>query len=663
MNIYRNLDKLPPFNNTVITIGSFDGVHMGHQKILHRVKKLANEISGESIVITFYPHPRDIVDAGDKKIPQLNTLEEKLRLIKDMGIQNVIVVPFSFEFSRQSPREYVEKFIIHNFNPAYIVIGYDHRFGLNRMGDIHLLREYQSMHSFKVIEISKQEIDDNAISSTQIRKSLLAGDIETATLYLNQPYILSGKVVHGDKLGSKLGYPTANLQISEPNKLLPKPGVFAVRIEIEETRFEGMMYIGKRPTAFNQEENNIEINIFDFNQNIYNKNVHIFILKHLREDIKFDSLEELKEQLKVDEINAQNAIENINKQKSQKPKITVAILNYNGVDLLESYLPLMAYSSSKFEFEILLIDNKSTDLSVDFVKEWYPEIKINELTKNYGYAQGYNVGLVDVDSQYTVIINSDVLVTENWLDPLIEKMNSDKTIGVVQPKIKSLEHRESFEYAGAAGGFLDMWCYPFCRGRIFDAIEKDDNQYDEPIEIFWASGAAMVVRTQLFKDIGGFDGSFFAHQEEIDFCWRIKNAGYSVWCEPKSEVYHLGGGTLDYINPRKDYLNFRNNLITITKNEKLANLLWLIPLKLILDGIAGIKFLFEGKPQSTWAVIRAHLRYYVMLPNIFERLNKEYTLIRKNKIGPANKKGRYGQSIIWKYYVEGKKKFSELNVK
>jgi len=663
MNIYRNLDKLPPFNNTVITIGSFDGVHMGHQKILHRVKKLADEISGESVVITFYPHPRDVVDAGDKKIPQLNTLDEKLRLIKDMGIQNVVVVPFSFEFSRQSPREYIEKFIIQNFNPAYIVIGYDHRFGLNRMGDIHLLKEYQATHSFKVIEISKQEIDDNAISSTQIRKALLDGDMDTATLYLNQPYIISGKVVHGDKLGSKLGYPTANLQISENNKLLPKPGVFAVRIEIEDMRFEGMMYIGKRPTAFNQEENNIEINIFDFNQNIYNKNVYIFILKHLRNDIKFDSLDDLKEQLKVDEINAQIAIEDINNQWNKKPKFTIAVLNYNGADLLESYLPMIEYSSSDYEFDILLIDNKSDDLSVDFVKEWYPEIKINELTKNYGYAQGYNVGLADVDSEYTVIINSDVLVTENWLDPLLEKLDSDKTIGVIQPKIKSLENKDSFEYAGAAGGFLDMWSYPFCRGRIFHTLEIDENQYDQPIEIFWASGAAMVIRTQLFKDIGGFDGSFFAHQEEIDLCWRIKNAGYSVWCEPKSTVYHLGGGTLDYINPRKDYLNFRNNLITITKNEKLGNLLWIIPLKLILDGIAGIKFLFEGKPQSTWAVIRAHLRYYVMMPNIFERLNKEYTLIRKNKIGPANKKGRYGQSIIWKYYVEGKKKFSELNVK
>lgn len=662
MNIYRNLEDLPDFKNTVITIGSFDGVHIGHQKILHRVTKLASEINGESVVVTFYPHPRTIVDAGDRKIPQLNTLEEKLHLMKSFGIKNVVVVPFSFEFSRQAPREYVEKFIIQNFHPSYIVIGYDHRFGLNRMGDIQLLREYQKDKHFTVIEIPKQEVDDNAVSSSKIRVALQEGDIETANLYLNQPYILTGKVIHGDKLGSKLGYPTANLQISESSKLIPRSGVYAVRLDIEGMPFEGMMYIGKRPTAFQQEETNIEINIFDFNQNIYNRNIRISILKYLREDIRFESLEALKEQLKMDEINAHHAIEDIKSRWQKKPKVTIAILNYNGAELLESYLPMMEYSSSKYEFDVLLIDNQSTDGSVDFVKEWYPEIKINELIQNYGYAEGYNVGLRDVETEYTVIINSDVLVTENWLDPLVEKLDSDKSIGVVQPLIRSIEDKHKFEYAGAAGGFLDIWSYPFCRGRIFNTIEEDEGQYSEPREIFWASGAAMVIRTQLFKNIGGFDKSFFAHQEEIDLCWRIKNAGYSVWNIPESIVYHLGGGTLQYVNPQKDYLNFRNNLMTITKNEKLGNLLWILPLKLILDGIAGIKFLLEGKPMSTWAVIRAHLRFYIMLPNIFERLNKEYTLIRRYKIAPPNKKGRYYQSIIFKYYIEGKKKFSDLNI-
>jgi GT2 family glycosyltransferase len=423
-----------------------------------------------------------------------------------------------------------------------------------------------------------------------------------------------------------------------------------------------MMYIGKRPTAFQQEETNIEINIFDFNQNIYNRNIRISILKYLREDIRFESLEALKEQLKMDEMNAHHAIDDINNRWQKKPKVTIAVLNYNGAELLESYLPMMEYSSSKYEFDVLLIDNQSTDASVDFVKEWYPEIKINELTQNYGYAEGYNVGLRDVETEYTVIINSDVLVTENWLDPLLARLDSDKTIGVVQPLIRSIEDKNKFEYAGAAGGFLDIWSYPFCRGRIFDTIEEDEGQYSESREIFWASGAAMVIRTQLFKNIGGFDKSFFAHQEEIDLCWRIKNAGYSVWNIPESIVYHLGGGTLQYVNPQKDYLNFRNNLMTITKNEKLAHLLWILPLKLILDGIAGVKFLLEGKPLSTWAVIRAHLRFYIMLPNIFERLNKEYTLIRRHRIGPPNKNGRYYQSIIFKYYIEGKKKFSDLNI-
>lgn len=660
MNIFRNIKELPEFKNAVITIGSFDGVHTGHQKILARVKSLAEELDGESIVITFYPHPRQIVDPSGQELSILNTLDEKLALLKKFGIKNVVVIPFSFEFSRQAPREYIENFIIACFHPKYVVIGYDHRFGLNRGGNIELLKDYEKPNGFKVVEIPKQEIDDITISSTKIRNALLSGDIQEANLFLNQPYLLTGKVVHGDKIGSKLGYPTANLQIEEKEKLIPTEGVYAVSIEIDELPFEGMMYIGKRPTVTNQTNVGIEINIFDFNQNIYDKTIRIHILKYLRSDIRFNNLEELKDQLKIDEKNAQIALEAIHNDTPRKAKVTIAILNYNGSELLESYLPMIEYSSAKYDVDVMVIDNKSEDLSVDYIKEWHPEINVIELTKNYGFAGGYNKGLKDVTTDYVVIINSDVLVTENWLDPILDAMEADQKLGIVQPMILSLEEKSKFEYAGAAGGFIDYFGYPFCRGRIFDTVEPNNNQYNTDTEVFWASGATMVCRTSLFKGLGGFDASFFAHQEEIDLCWRAKQAGYQVKCIVSSKVYHLGGGTLDYNNPKKDYLNFRNNLYLLTKNEALGKLLWLIPAKLVLDGLAGLKFLLAGKPQSTLAIIKAHLRFYVNLPFVFEQRNKDDIKIQKCRIDKPNMKGRYLGSVTWKYFMEGKNTFTSL---
>jgi riboflavin kinase/FMN adenylyltransferase len=660
MNIYKTIYDLPVFKNAVITIGSFDGVHSGHQKILSRVRSLAKEIDGESVVITFYPHPRRIVDAGDQDISVLNTLDEKLEHLQKIGIHNVVVVPFTFEFSRQSPREYIEKFIIECFHPSFIVIGYDHKFGLNRRGDLSLLREYEAKGGFKVVEIPRQDIDDIAVSSTKIRQALQSGNIEEANMFLGHPYIISGKVIHGNKLGSKLGYPTANLFISEKEKLVPLEGVYAVQTEVEGNLYDGMMYIGKRPTITFQDGINIEINIFDFNQNIYDKHINIYIIRFLRKDIKFENLDELKEQLRLDEKNAVIALNEIKNSIKPKPKITIAILNYNGVELLESYLPMIEFSSDKYEFDILVIDNKSEDLSVDFIKEWYPEIHIAELSKNYGFADGYNKGLKDINTDYIAIVNSDVLVTENWLDPILDALEQDKELGIVQPVILSLENKQKFEYAGAAGGYIDLFGYPFCRGRIFNEVEYNSDQYDHDAEIFWASGAAMVCRTKIFNLLGGFDGGFFAHQEEIDFCWRVRQAGYNIKCLASSKVYHLGGGTLEYNNPRKDFLNFRNNLYMLTKNENLINLLWIIPFKLIMDGIAGLKFLLEGKPTSMAAVIKAHLSYYIHLPLVMERRNLEQNLIFRHKVNKPNMKGIYYGSIVWKYYLERIKKFSDL---
>lgn len=660
MNIYRNIIDLPIFKNPVITIGSFDGVHTGHQKILSRVKTLADEINGESIVITFSPHPRKIIDPKEQELSILNTLDEKIALIENIGIHHVVIVPFTFEFSRQSPREYIEKFIIQSFKPKYVVIGYDHKFGLNRAGDIHLFKEYQQRGHFIVIEIPKQEVDEITVSSTKIRNAILSGNIEEANLLLNQPFILSGKVIHGDKLGTKLGYPTANLYIAEKEKLIPKEGVYAVKTEVEGEKFDGMMYIGKKPTISDQAGLNIEINIFDFNQNIYDKVITISIIKYLRSDIKFDNLDQLKDQLSLDEKNAIIALDSVKTPKKEKSIVTIAVLNYNGVDLLESYLPMLEFSSDKYSFDIVVIDNQSDDLSVDFIKEWYPEIKVVELSKNYGFADGYNKGLKDVNTDYVVIINSDVLVTENWLDPIIDAFEKDKELGIVQPLILSIEEKTKFEYAGAAGGYIDVFGYPFCRGRIFNHVETNEGQYNSDADIFWASGAAMVCRTKVFKALGGFDGGFFAHQEEIDLSWRFRQAGYNVKCITSSKVYHLGGGTLDYENPRKDFLNFRNNLYLLTKNEDLINLLWLIPAKLILDGVAGVKFLFDGKFKSTIAVIKAHMSFYKHLPLVFERRNLEQSLIYKNKINKPAINGVFYGSIVWKYYIERVKKFSDL---
>ena len=286
--------------------------------------------------------------------------------------------------------------------------------------------------------------------------------------------------------------------------------------------------------------------------------------------------------------------------------------------------------------------------------------KIVELSKNYGFAEGYNKGLKDVSTDYVAIINSDVLVTENWLDPIIDLLENDKDIGVAQPLILSLEDKSKFEYAGAAGGFIDMFGYPFCRGRIFNTIESNNNQYDNDADIFWASGAAMICKTKVFKALGGFDGGFFAHQEEIDICWRFRQAGYKIKCIASSKVYHLGGGTLDYNDPAKDFLNFRNNLYLLTKNENLINLLWLIPSRLILDGLAGLKFLLEGKPKSMAAVIKAHFSFYLHLPLVLERRNKEQNLIYRNKINKPDLFGVYYGSIVWKYFAEGVKKYSDL---
>jgi len=663
MRIFRDIQALPKFNNAVITIGSFDGVHIGHQKIIKRLNHLAKEIDGESVIITFDPHPRKIIYPKDNSLQLLTTLEEKIDLCESFGVDNLVIVPFSIEFSQQHPREYVERFLIGSFAPKYIVIGYDHKFGLNRKGDISLLQEYQEEHGFEVVQIKKQELEDITISSTKIRNALLSGDIQDANHFLNHNYKLSGVVGHGDKIGKTIGYPTANIVIDESSKLIPLDGVYAAYCHLEGVQYRGMLYIGNRPTLEDvSKKQKIEVNIFDFDQNIYDKPLEIELIAKTRSDIKFDSLDDLKAQLAQDKVDSLSILERHSNSHAFNDKVCIAILNYNGEEYLESYLPQVLYSSSD-PINVAVIDNASTDESVAYLQDWHPEVQIIPLTKNYGFADGYNRGMQNIDAEYTVILNSDVSVATNWLDPIIERMDADPQLSIVQPKIRSLEERDQFEYAGAAGGFIDALGYPYCRGRIFDTVEKDTGQYDSEMEIDWATGAAMVVRTKAFKDLGGFDGSYFAHMEEIDFCIRARRAGHKIKVEPNSIVYHLGGGTLDYGNSRKVFLNFRNSLYTIYKNKSGLSAFSNILSRLILDGVAGAKFLAGGQISSLMAIVKAHWAFFGQLSNLAKKKKHYNKLIRDNRVGPFIPNSSHSKSIVLDYYLRGKKTFNQLKNK
>jgi riboflavin kinase/FMN adenylyltransferase len=658
MRIHRDIKSLPEFKNAVITIGSFDGVHRGHQKIISRINKLANDIEGESVIITFDPHPRKIIYPRDKSLKLLSTTDEKLLLFEKYGLDHVVIVPFSIEFSQQNPREYLDKFIMSNFNPSYIVIGYDHRFGLNRSGDIHMLKRYSLEHGFKVLEIKKQEIEDITISSTKIRNALLEGDISHANLFLGHHYIIKGIVVHGDKIGKQLGFPTANISISENEKLIPKKGIYAVQVVINEKKYGGMMYIGDRPTINTAQKTSIEVNIFDFNGDLYGETIEVELVAFIRYDEKYDELKLLRNQLVKDKATAQHLLSNQYNQSEEEITLAIAILNYNGVDFLESYLPSVIESCPDYA-EVVVIDNNSDDESVNYLEEWHPEVKIVNLHKNYGFAGGYNRGMEEINQEFTFLLNSDVLVENGCIEHLMNViLNSDDT-AIVQPTILSLEEKKKYEYAGAAGGLVDKLGYPFCRGRIFEETEEINNIYTDA-EIFWASGAAMLVKTKIFKALGGFDRDYFAHQEEIDFCWRAKRAGYKIKFVSDSIVYHLGGGTLSYDNPQKAFLNFRNNLYTIIKNESVLKLMWLLPFRFILDGAAALHFLLQKKPKHILSIIKAHwtvlftFRKYWMKRAVYNKL------IDKHKIAPPNYIGKINKSIVWQYFILGRKRVADI---
>lgn len=336
-------------------------------------------------------------------------------------------------------------------------------------------------------------------------------------------------------------------------------------------------------------------------------------------------------------------------------KTAVVILNWNGIKFLEKFIPTLVEHTSLPNVELYVADNFSTDNSVEFLKSNFQTVKIIQLEKNWGFAEGYNLALKQIEAEYFVLLNSDVEVTENWLQPLISEIERDQYIGACMPKIKDFNKKNKFEYAGACGGFLDKYAYPFCRGRIFDSIEIDENQYNTPIEIFWASGACFMVRAKLYNEIGGLDKDFFAHMEEIDLCWRIKNSGFKITVVPKSEVFHVGGGTLAKSNPKKTYLNFRNNLSLIFKNIDSNKLIQIIFIRLILDGIAGVKFFVTGYFKDCWAVVKAHFSFYFLIPSLIKKRK-----INKQKMKLNSYQNLYQKSIVFEYFVRKIKKYSDL---
>ncbi|GAA4025201.1 glycosyltransferase family 2 protein [Flavobacterium cheonhonense] len=325
-------------------------------------------------------------------------------------------------------------------------------------------------------------------------------------------------------------------------------------------------------------------------------------------------------------------------------KIAVVILNWNGAKLLEQFLPsVVAYSE---EATIYVADNASTDTSIEIIQSKFPQITIIKNEGNYGFAKGYNVALQQVEEDYYALVNSDIEVTENWLAPILSVFDNEANVGIIQPKILDYKNKAYFEYAGAAGGYIDQFGYPYCRGRMFDTLEKDQGQYNDDVDIFWASGACLFIRKDIYRKLNGFDDDFFAHQEEIDLCWRAFNLGYTARYTSKSVVYHVGGATLNEGNPRKTFLNFRNSLLMLTKNLPERKLFIILFLRLCLDGLAGIQFILKGKFKHCWAIVKAHFAFYGLINKNLKKRNSK------------NRSDYYrSKSIVYQYFVKNGKVF------
>ena len=334
------------------------------------------------------------------------------------------------------------------------------------------------------------------------------------------------------------------------------------------------------------------------------------------------------------------------------PKVAIVILNWNGRHYLQQFLPSVLQTTYP-DFEIIVADNASSDGSISFLAETYPQIRVIQLSENFGFAKGYNEALKQVQSEYYVLLNSDVEVTKDWLEPMVRLLDADKTIAACQPKLLAYKNKTLFEYAGAAGGWLDQYGYPFAKGRIFDVCETDKGQYDQQEPVFWASGAAMFIRSSVYHEMKGFDDYFFAHQEEIDLCWRIQLAGYKIYSCPQSIVYHVGGGTLPHGNSLKTFLNFRNNHIMLFKNLPGLKKWWNTFFRLLLDAVSAWKGLLTGDGGYFIAILRAHLAFVKWL--LFYR----HKSVFPQKRG-GNLQGFYKGNIVWRHFVKKKKVFSEI---
>ncbi len=336
-------------------------------------------------------------------------------------------------------------------------------------------------------------------------------------------------------------------------------------------------------------------------------------------------------------------------------KLSIVILNWNGAAMLREFLPSVIAHSRGEGIEVCVADNASTDNSLEVMRQEFPDVRLILLDKNYGFAEGYNRALAEVDAEYCLLLNSDVEVTEGWLTPMLDYMDAHPEVAACQPKIRSYHRRAEFEHAGACGGFMDKYGYPFCRGRMMDTVEEDKGQYDTTVPVLWATGAALFIRTADYREAGGLDARFFAHMEEIDLCWRLRSRGRGIVCIPQSVVYHVGGATLNKANPRKTYLNFRNNLLMLYKNLPEEELRPVMRMRGCLDMLAALQFLLKGEWGNVRAVFRARKDYRAMRPS--------YQSVRADNLSKTiqpTQPERLPWSLLWRYYVKGVKRFSGL---
>ncbi len=339
----------------------------------------------------------------------------------------------------------------------------------------------------------------------------------------------------------------------------------------------------------------------------------------------------------------------------QRSATAVVILNWNGVNWLKKFIPVLIANTDASEADIIVADNASDDHSLAYLRENHQEVQLIILDKNYGFAEGYNRAIDQIQHPYTVLLNSDIEVSPNWLSPLVRKLSESEQNVACQPKILDYNNKHKFEYAGACGGYIDYLGYPYCRGRLFNELEEDKGQYNQEASVFWASGACLAVRTEKYKEVGGLDNLFFAHMEEIDLCWRLKSRAYHIFSVPQSVVYHVGGGTLSKISPFKTYLNFRNNLLLLYKNLPKGQLFKILLYRSVLDMVAGVKFIFDWQIKHFFAILKAHFHFYKMYPKFRAKRIANRQQTKLESIPEIYKK-----SIVFQHFAKGVKLFSDL---